>query len=119
MALTDMKRDAADMESEDDAMPADDEGQYPYGLNICLDKDELDKLGITKLPAIGAEFHGIFVAQVTRISQSADMSMGDESMSMSLQITMLDIKEEAPHPGEENETIKDERKEFKTLLSSY
>jgi len=119
MALTDMKRDAADMESEDDAMPADDEGQYPYGLNICLDKDELDKVGITKLPAIGAEFTGSFVAQVTRISQSADMSGSDESMSMSLQITMLDLAQEADHAGESTETPQAERKESKTLLSSY
>ena len=58
MALVDMKRDAADMAAEENAMPADDEGQYPYGLNICMDKDELDKVGITSLPDIGAEFHG-------------------------------------------------------------
>ena len=118
MSLVDMKRTEADMKSEMDCVPCSPDGsQYPYGLNICLDKDELDKLGITKLPEIGAEFHGIFVAQVTRISQSADMNMGDESMSMSLQITMLDIKEEAPHPGEGTETVKDEAREFRTLLS--
>lgn len=111
MMLVDMKRTEADMESGPAAMP---DAMYPYGLNICLDKDELDKLGITKLPLIGREFHGIFVASVTRISQSADLNMGDESMSMSLQITMLDLKEEAIHPGEEFETIKDERQEFKT-----
>lgn len=119
MALIDMKRDSADEKAEMDAYPADGEGQYPYGLNICLDKDELDKLGITKLPPIGCEFHGIFVACVTRISQTADIGMYDDSMSMSLQITMLDLKEEAAHPGEESETIKDVRKEFKTLLTDY
>ncbi|NCX88035.1 MAG: hypothetical protein EBX02_02815, partial [Betaproteobacteria bacterium] len=42
-----MKRTEADMRSEADAMPVSpDGGQYPYGLNICLDKDELEKLGI-------------------------------------------------------------------------
>ena len=120
MALVDLKRLEADEESGPEAMPAGPEGeQYPYGCQICLDKDELDKLGITALPEIGVEFHGLFVAQVTRISQSADMNMGDESMSMSLQITMLDIKEEPKHAGEDAETTKDEQREFKTLLSSY
>tara|TARA_R110000868_G_scaffold299121_1_gene559350 strand:- start:85 stop:447 length:363 start_codon:yes stop_codon:yes gene_type:complete len=118
MALVDLKRAEADETSESAAMPiGPDGGQYPYGCCICLDKDELDKLGITKLPEIGAEFHGVFVAQVTRISQSADMGMCDESMSMSLQITMLEIKEEAAHPGEGTETAKDEAREFRTLLS--
>ena len=113
--MIDMKRSEADMASEADAIPAD-VGQYPYGLCINMDKDELDKLGITELPAIGAEVHLVAVGTVTRISQSTGM---DESMSMSVQITMMDAKVEPAHEGEESETPKDEMKEFKTLLSSY
>lgn len=117
MALVDMKRTEADMKSGMDAMPAMADGQYPYGLNICLDKEELAKLGITKLPEIGAEFKGLICAQVTRISQSADMTMGDESMSISLQITEMEIQEEPSHPGGESESATTEKAEFKTLLS--
>ena len=118
MALIDMKRDKADETSEMAAMPADNEGQYPYGLCISLDKDELDKLGITSLPPIGAEFHLVAVGQVTRINQSADKNM-DEERSMSIQITMMEAKYEPPHPGEEKETATDEQRETKTLLGSY
>lgn len=117
MALVDMKRTEADMKSGMDAMPAMPDGQYPYGLNICLDKEELAKLGITKLPEIGAEFKGLICAQVTRISQSADMCMGDESMSMSLQITEMEIMEEPSDSEDGSESSTTEKAEFKTLLS--
>lgn len=116
MALVDMKRSEPDDKAGVAAYPVA-EGGYPYGLVISLDKDELAKLGITKLPEMGAEFHGLFVACVTRIEQSAN-EYGDH-MSMSLQITMLDMKEEPEHPGEGNETAADEAREFRSLLSSY
>jgi hypothetical protein len=117
--LKDMKRDAADEKAEMDAYPADNEGQYPYGLCISLDKDELDKLGMKTLPKIGTEFHGEFIGCVTRLSEVAGNGMnGGEDRSMSIQITMLDMAPEKEQPGEKD-TPKVERRESTTLLGSY
>lgn len=118
--MVDMKREASDMEAGPSAMPAD-EGQYPYGLCINLDKDELDKLGITTLPTVGTEVHISAVGKVTRVSQSASESGAgvDEKTSIAIQITMMSAAVEAPHPGEGKETAADEMRESKTLLGSY
>ena len=116
--LKDMKRNESDEKAEAAAMPADNEGQYPYGLCISLDKDELDKLGL-ELPRIGTEFHGEFIGVVTRLSEVAGNDMnGGEERSMSIQITMLDMKPEVEQPGEKD-TPKVERRERTTLLGSY
>ena len=117
--MVDMKRSAADMKSKETAMAAGPDGeQYPYGLCINLDKDELDKLGITTLPPIGCEVHMMCVGTVTRVLQSASQTpMGsDEQTSMAIQITMMSAAVEAPHPGEENETAADEMREMPTIL---
>lgn len=118
--LRDMKRDMEDDDAGEAAMPMmESEGQYPYGLCICLDKEELDKLGITTLPKIGAEFKGEFVACVTRLSEIAETGTnGGTDRSMSVQIKMLDMVQEVEQPGATN-TVKAERRESTTLLGSY
>jgi hypothetical protein len=118
--MVDLKRDAEDTESGEDAMPME-KGSYPYGCCISLDKDELDKLGIKVLPTVGREVHIVAVGKVTRVSQSASEVPGgiDEQTGISIQIMMMSADVEEPHPGEENETVADEMKETKTLLQSY
>lgn len=107
--LKDMKRSAPDPESGPEAIPSDNDEQYPWGLNIRLGNEELQKLGIQpKMMVLGAEFHGSLVACVS----ATNCPPGEpDDCSMSLQITALGLALEAPHPGEEKETIADENRE--------
>ena len=66
---------------------------YPYGLCIHLDKDELDKLGIKDLPKIGTEMMIEAKVKVTRVSQSAAEN-SEEYTSVDLQITDIGIEDE-------------------------
>ncbi len=108
LKLIDMKRDQPDEESGPTAMPADLEGpQYPYGLNINLCDDELEKLGITELPTVGGEVHGMFAGMIT----SANQEPGDGERRLSIQIMYFAMEAEKPHPGEGKETAEDETRE--------
>ena len=63
---------------------------YPYGLCIHLDRDELKKVGMKELPKVGTEMPITAVAKVTRVSQSA-VEGADEEASIDLQITDLGL----------------------------
>jgi hypothetical protein len=107
--LIDMKRSAPDPDSGPAAMPVNPEGeQYPYGLQITLCDEELAKLGISAMPAVGTEVHGTFAGMIT----SARQEPGEEGeQSLSIQIMYLGLKAEKPHPGEGKETAADESRE--------
>ena len=67
---------------------------YPWGLCLNLESDELDKLGLTNLPKVGTEMPITATVKVTRVSQSASENGGkeaDEHRSVSLQITAIAI----------------------------
>ncbi len=66
---------------------------YPYGTVINLDTDELDKLGIKEMPAVGTVLPITVKVMVTRVSQDAMSGpRGDEERrSMALQITDMAI----------------------------
>lgn len=66
---------------------------YPYGLCLSLEKDELAKLGVEKLPEVGDEFHVYAVTKVTRVSQSASEG-GEDSKGIELQITDMGVLHE-------------------------
>lgn len=63
---------------------------YPYGLVLHLEKDEIDKLGMKQLPGIGTEMPMHVLLRVTRVSQSAAEG-ADEQTSVDLQITDIGI----------------------------
>lgn len=87
-----MKRTEADKRGDKlEAAPMEATApDYPWGLCIHLDKDELDKLGMGKLPAIGATFTLAGTVKATRVSQSAAED-SEESTSVDFQITDLAI----------------------------
>lgn len=66
---------------------------YPYGLCIHMDKDELDKLGIKDLPKVGTEMMIHSKVKVTRVSQSA-AEHADEQTSVDFQITDIGMDAE-------------------------
>ena len=63
---------------------------YPYGLCLHLDRDEIKKLGMKDLPKVGTEMPISAIVKVTRVSQSA-VEGSDEESSIDLQITDLGI----------------------------
>ena len=67
-----------------------DEGKprYPWGLQITIEKEQLDALGIKEMPAVGITVTLQATAKVTRCSE--EETEGAEPMrSISLQITDL------------------------------
>ena len=68
-----------------------EEPMYPYGLCLHLDQDQLEKLGITSLPAVGAEM--TITAKVFVKGTSAYETQGGKDMTVDLQITDMEIGE--------------------------
>lgn len=63
---------------------------YPWGLCIHLEADELAKLGMKEMPTVGTEMPITAVVKVTRVSQSA-VEGSDDQKSVDLQVTSLGI----------------------------
>ena len=98
--MVDMKRPKPDPESGPEAMPAEANGaQYPYGLQIRLENEDLAKLGMKTLPQVGDEMYGSFMAEVTMVRQEDD---GDGlERCISLQIKQLGTQVEQEQTGEQ------------------
>ena len=92
--MVSMKRSAADKAEEKSGTPMEATApDYPWGLCITIDGDELAKLGI-ELPKVGQKFHLDAMAVCTMARQEANASTsGDASeyKCCSLQITDLSI----------------------------
>lgn len=111
--LVDMKYTKAEAKAEAQEYSNPSTGpEYPWGLQIRLEDEELSKLGIKALPEIGAEFHFTVVATVQSASQT-QMASGKTDRCVSLQITMLgvDLKESAEEEKGEKSTPKSEAAE--------
>lgn len=95
--LISMKRDAKDKrEDRMECAPMEAvQPDFPWGLVLHLDKDELEKLGMKTMPAVGTKTTIQAKVTVTRVSQSAaDGAKGsEEQRSVDLQITDLAIGE--------------------------
>lgn len=92
--MKDMKRAAQEYGTPEAAMPVSDE--YPYGLRIQLGKEELEKLGITELPDVGAVFN-LDARAVVKSVRANDSEQGKD-YGCELQITHLELETDA---GEE------------------
>lgn len=69
------------------AVGASSAPRYPWGLSLSLDNASLEKLGMTKLPEVGATFELDAKVKVTSVSQNEDGSSSNRSAS--LQITEM------------------------------
>ena len=69
--------------NSDHAVKAD-EPRFPFGLEITLENDTINKLGI-ELPEAGEQFIVVGVGPVTRVSQTDNKRGKDRSFSIQLQ----------------------------------
>lgn len=88
--LVSMKRPKSRME-KDYAVESSMHEEYGWGLGLRLENFELDALGITQLPAVGAEIPIDAIARVTRVTESSSPgNKGDRTVE--LQIIKLGIE---------------------------
>src|SRR5690349_20212871 len=94
MKLVSMKLSPAAQEKAVDACcapPAPDAPRYPWGLTLNLDNEALDKLGIEKMPAAGAELLLVAKVSVTRTG-SVDTAEGGKMRDLALQVTDMALE---------------------------
>lgn len=111
--LVDLKYTKAEAkEANDYSTPKDGGPEYPWGLEIRLEDDELAKLGVTGLPDVGGEYHLTVIAMVKSASQTS-MANGKTDRCVCLQITMMgvDLEESAEDEKGEKSTPASEAKE--------
>ena len=90
--LVDMKYTKAEAKAEATKYDSpSSQPEYPWGLCLRLEDDELTKLGIKGLPEVGGEYHLQVIAKVQSASQS-NMADGQTQRSVSLQVTMIGIE---------------------------
>lgn len=75
-----------------------DQPMYPYGLQLRLDNDALDKLGEDTLPAVGASL--LVLAKAKVVSVSSNDSEYGKQRHVELQITDLCLED----PGDDTKT---------------
>lgn len=92
MAMQDLKISNKEAKEANKAMMTvgGESESYPYGLRLDLNNDTLEKLGITKLPAVGTVLMFEAKAKVVGSRQSATES--SDNRSIELQITHLDLE---------------------------
>jgi hypothetical protein len=79
-------------------MSTDKGPEYPYGLELRLDKITLDKVGLDKLPKVGKRMYVEATCEVRSVSQSEENDRKDRNVC--LQITALAVSG-APQSMEE------------------
>lgn len=97
MKPVEMKRTDADKKAEasEMGMPSSMAPDHPHGLKVRLESPELDKLGMTKLPAAGRTFTLKATAKVEHVTAADDGGKGE---SVSLVITHLAMEADGPAP---------------------
>ncbi|HAV74714.1 MAG: hypothetical protein CMN89_08190 [Sutterellaceae bacterium] len=99
--MIDMKLEPKKSESMlgSDCMPcSDDMPKYPYGLEIHMNNESLEKLGIgpENMPTIGASIQMMAMVKVTSVnlSERAEDGKDKKNLSVGLQITALELMPE-------------------------
>jgi hypothetical protein len=89
MKLVSMKREGGD----NDCWDCGPSANYGYGLQLYLDADQCEKLGINKALAAGTK---VTIQAMAIISSATDSVARDDGrdISLSIQITDLGLKEE-------------------------
>lgn len=94
MKLVSVKLNKKDREKEyPTASALADQPAYPWGLQVRLDENTLDKLGIDKLPEVGGELMLIAKVNVVSVSSSESAGSGGKRRNVELQITELCLED--------------------------
>jgi len=73
------------------SLPSPHRDDYPYGVALRLENEELDKLGMKGMPEVGSKFEVIAEAKVTGSNESKN-DEGPSDRGLTLQITGLALK---------------------------
>lgn len=114
MKMADMKMSKA---QKKDMMPTTAESEspsYPYGLTLRLDSASLDKLGMSKLPKVGAKVMVHAMGVVTSVSQHENKNNDSRNVEIQLQ----EMGMEGAEPATEKERNELRREEFNAALES-
>lgn len=90
--LTSMKMTKAERDSRNEPKSVIEDTVYPWGLQIRLDTEALEKLAIDKMPEVGDEM--TVVARVKVSSVSSNESTGGKNKNLELQITDMCLEKE-------------------------
>lgn len=92
--MINMKRSPKEKTMLGDGCCEIDRPEYPYGLCISLDRESLDKLGITTLPAVGEKLQLTALVTVQSVSEYERQDEG-ASRDVGLQITDMALSKPA------------------------
>lgn len=87
-----MKNEKKDEKESTIACSNYEEPDYPYGLNISLQKEQLEKLDIKELPKVGSKMMMTIAVEVSSISSRQHKD--EDHKCMDLQITDIEIGKE-------------------------
>ena len=98
MALTDMMLDATEAK-EEAGISESDAPKYPYGLQLCLNDEALEKLQLDPLPPIGTVLTLVAQVKVTGVrsyeiqtEKTAGEPDENQESSVDLQITAMELQ---------------------------
>jgi len=97
MTMIDMKFTKSEKKDEaKEAMvgPSGQPADYPWGLCIRLESEELNKLGLTEPPKVGEPINFSCVGRVTSFNQQSRMG-GEEETAVGIQIEQMEIDGDA------------------------
>lgn len=77
-----------------------DRPKFPFGSQIHLENEVLDKLGMKTLPKVGATMEIMAKVEVTSV-HSSERAGGGKDRSVGLQITDLGVSKASRKPTEE------------------
>ena len=97
MELKSMKRTAKEKKAEKTVLAKPEAEDYPWGLRLTLDKEELDKLDISL--AVGDKVNIQSVAKVISVRENTDEN--GQRRHVELQITDLGMEPEASRSAAE------------------
>jgi len=76
-------------ESKAEVEPTEFKGpEFPFGLSVRLQEEEIQKLGMTDLPEVGSEWALLAVVKVESV-RSSEQADGKKSRSIEYQITRM------------------------------
>jgi major coat protein len=102
--LTNMKLPPPKPKTEAECAPCSyPREDYPYGLRLHLDTQQLEQLGIDKLPDVGSEVTIVAKAKVTTVNQGASEHDKKTFRNVGLQITDLGLQ--APKSAKKTEDV--------------